>query len=122
MHRVFTNFSKHIAMLLGLEAFDECRLVITSSTSVDVTGSSIKIYTREGPMKTCGLVSTAIILFASFLPVSEKYVSNVEAIECSRIVSNYKFCRRIKTSSYRFQRYELFKSYPGFFFNILATS
>ena len=58
----------------------DCRLVITSSTSVDVTGSSTKL-TKDGPRNICASVSTGGISFASLLPILEKYLLNAEAID-----------------------------------------
>ena len=48
-----------------VQALADCRLVIRSSSSVDVTGSSIKLFTKGScPRKICGSVSTGGILLA----------------------------------------------------------
>ena len=53
---------------------------MTSSISVHVTGGSTKLFTKDGPNKTCGSVSTGGISLASLLPILEKYLLNAEAI------------------------------------------
>ena len=54
---------------------------MTSSTSVDVTGSSAKLFNKDGPRKICRSLSTGGISFASLLPISEKYLLHSEAID-----------------------------------------
>ena len=58
-----------------VQALADCRLVIRSSSSVDVTGSSIKLFTKGScPRKICGSVSTGGILLAFTANIRKVFV------------------------------------------------